>query len=82
MTPTLAEQIRRTALADLYPDLTEEQLQEADERLTRYVELALRIYNRIRNDPEAYARFKALTSGQDGHSMPGPRSPSTPTPST
>ncbi len=53
---------RAITIRDLYPHLTEEQLQEAEEHLTRYIELSLRIYERICNDPEAYAHFKALTS--------------------
>lgn len=48
-------------IADLYPQLNEEQLKEADENLREYVALALRIYERICSDPEAYAEFKALT---------------------
>jgi len=40
--------------------LDAEQLQEAEVLLGRYVELAVRIYNRILNDPEAYQQFQAL----------------------
>lgn len=53
---------RELTICALYPHLDKEQLQEAEENLKRYVELSLRIYERIRNDPEAYAHFKVLTS--------------------
>jgi len=51
-------------IEDLYPDFTPEQLEIAEENLTRYAELVLRIYERLRSDPEEYARFKALTDLQ------------------
>ena len=54
------------SVRDLYPHLNDEQLKEAEENLERYLELALRIYDRIRQDPDAYARFKTLTArGED-----------------
>jgi hypothetical protein len=46
---------------DLYPDLTSEQLQEAEENLEAYLGLALRIFERICEDPHLYAEFKYLT---------------------
>ena len=46
---------------DLYPALNDEELKEAEDNVERYLELALRIYDRIRSDPEAYAQFRALT---------------------
>ena len=49
-------------IRDLYPGLSDEQLKEAEENLERYLELALRMYDRIRSDPEAYSRFRALTA--------------------
>lgn len=51
-------------IRELYPGLNEEQLKEAEENLERYVELALRIYDRIRSDPTAYAEFLALTASR------------------
>jgi hypothetical protein len=51
-------------IRDLYPHLSDEDLKDADENLSRYIELTVRIYERIRNDPEAYARFKALTASE------------------
>ena len=50
---------RDLTIRDLYHELSDEELQETEEHLTRYVELTLRVYERIRQDPEAYARFRA-----------------------
>lgn len=49
------------SLADFYPNLRPEELRAAEENLDRYLELALRIFSRIKADPQEYARFKALT---------------------
>jgi len=46
----------------LYPHLNDEELKQAEENLDRYLELALQIYDRIRQNPEEYARFEALTA--------------------
>ena len=62
-------------IRDLYPHLNGEQLKEADENLARYLELTLRIYDRIRQDPDAYARFKTLTvRREEGYDEEGQRS--------
>ena len=45
----------------LYPQMSNEERREAQENLDRYLLLAVRMYERIRTNPEAYARFKALT---------------------
>ncbi len=45
-------------IQDLYPELSLEEQLEAERNLDRYIELMLRIYERIRHDPEAYAQFK------------------------
>lgn len=57
-------------IRDLYPTLTDEQLLEAEKNLDQYLILMLRIYERIRDDPQEWARYKALKSsspvqGQD-----------------
>lgn len=52
---------RVPTLRELYPTLSEEELKEADINLQRYLEVCLRIYERLLADPEAYARFEALT---------------------
>lgn len=47
-------------LRELYPQLTEAQLERAELNFREYVESAARVYERIVADPEAYARFRAL----------------------
>ena len=43
---------------NLFPDLTPEELDEADQRLRAYAALALRVFQKIEADPEKYAEFK------------------------
>jgi hypothetical protein len=50
------------------------QLEEAEEAFERYLGLALRIYERIQADPDAYAQFKALTASESHPSMHATRS--------
>ncbi len=45
----------------LYPELDTIQRQQAEENFTRYLELVLRMYERIQGDPEAHTRFLSLT---------------------
>lgn len=55
------------SLRELYPNLTDEQLEEAEANLIAEVQLTLRMFERIRNDPESYQQFRALTGlGQNG----------------
>lgn len=61
-------------IRDLYPHLSEEELKEAEENLERYLELSLRMYERIRSDPKAYAQFKALTASNTKATMESYRS--------
>lgn len=58
-TPKVAPSVR-----DLYPHLSEEELHEAEENLDRYLELILRIYERIERDPETYERLQAALRGE------------------
>jgi hypothetical protein len=60
---------REITIRDLYPNLNEEQLREAEENLRRYLETAWEMYERIKADPEAYAEFKALTAKAREHTM-------------
>jgi len=53
---------RAPTIGELYPELNKQQLREAEENLRGYLEVSLRIYKRIRNDPVAYAKFKSLTA--------------------
>lgn len=64
--PTQPQEI---TIRDLYPDLDDEQLKEAEENLERYLKVVLRIYNRVRQDPEAYAQFKTLTASRRNSTM-------------
>lgn len=61
-------------IRDLYPSLNEEQLREAEENLGRYLELVLRIYERISSDPASYAQFQTLTAKNGTLSCTPPRS--------
>lgn len=57
------------SLKKLFPDLSEEQYRNLDAWYTRYASLILRMYERITNDPEAYADFLALTNRPSRPSM-------------
>jgi len=48
----------------LYPHLSEKELLEAHENLDRYLEHALRVHERLRADPKAWAQFKVYRSGE------------------
>ena len=69
-----SEKNREITIRDLYPHLSEAQLKEAEENLGRYLELELRVYERILADPEAYGRFRALTASKQRSTMDGERS--------
>jgi len=60
-----------TSLKNFYPRLTEEEYERLDAWYTGYAALILRMYERITNDPEAYARFLALTDESSRPSMTG-----------
>jgi hypothetical protein len=64
----------RLTIADLYPRLKEAQLQEAEENLERYLELVVRIFERIEADPVAYRQFKSLTASKPRPKMNHQRS--------
>lgn len=59
------EQEPAPTISELYPHLSEEELRDAEDNLAQYLSLALRIYDRIAADPEAYAQFRTLL-GTDG----------------
>lgn len=48
-------------IRDLFPSFNDEQLRAAEESLDEYLQLVASMYSRIVADPEAYARFRALT---------------------
>lgn len=58
-------------IQDLYPNMDDAQQKEAEENLDQYLEVVLRIYERIKSDPKAYANFKALTESKE-RSIMGP----------
>jgi len=52
-------------LRKIYSNLSDKGLREAEENLDKYLELALRIYERIREDSVEYdAKFKRLLIGE------------------
>jgi hypothetical protein len=62
-------------IRDLYPEFSDDELKDAEEHILRYLEITLQIYERISSDPEAYARFKALTDPTSTLTMDNERSP-------
>jgi hypothetical protein len=60
-----ADQPKQKTLRELYPNLSPEQLAQADEDLKEYVALAWRVFERIEEDPEAYEELlRALEERQ------------------
>jgi hypothetical protein len=62
---------REASLRELYPTLSDAELKEADENLRQYVALAWRVFERLERDPEAWARFEALTASRRELTMKG-----------
>lgn len=48
-------------LESLYPTLSPAELAEVEATLERYLQLMLRMYERIIADPKSYAQLRALT---------------------
>lgn len=59
------------SLKKLFPDLAEKQYVALDAWYTGYATLILRMYERITDDAETYARFLALTTPPSRPSMTG-----------
>ena len=51
-------------LKKLCPNLSPAELEQAYENLRQYVALAMRVFERLERDPEAMARFEALTASR------------------
>jgi hypothetical protein len=51
-------------IGTLYPSLSPEQLKEADENITAYLGLVLRVYVRLERDEAVLADFRALTASK------------------
>ena len=58
-------------LKQLFPDLTDAEYASLDAWYAGYTALILRMYERITNDPKAYAEFLALTNRPSRPSMTG-----------
>jgi hypothetical protein len=61
MSPNAPNPQPEKTLRQLYPHLSDSQLEEANENLRQYVALAVRVFERLELDPDAWARFEALT---------------------
>lgn len=59
MNPPSSANPAAPSLRDLYPEMNEAELRQAEENLERYLALVLRIFDRVRGDPQAYAQLKA-----------------------
>ena len=64
MTEPTQEPSQPVTFQNLYPNLDPQDREAAQERFDRYLEIVLRIYERVRSDPDTYRRFLALT-GRD-----------------
>ena len=60
-----AEPEKAPTFRELFPEIPEDQLKEAEENFNRYIDVVLRIYERVRNDPEEYARFKTIAEEEN-----------------
>ena len=69
MNPNTQNNQKGTSLHQLYPHLSDSQLEEANENLRQYVELALRVFERLELDNEEWARFEALTASRRDSKM-------------
>lgn len=58
---TIFNKSLRSALEECFPELAEEELEQAEENFRQYVALTVRMYARLQNEPEAYQQFRALT---------------------
>jgi hypothetical protein len=48
----------KPTIKDLYPNLNEEQLKEAEENLERYLKVAWRIFERLENEKQSRSDVK------------------------
>ena len=56
------KQPKEITIRDLFPHFNEEQLKLAEGQLQDYLEVTIKIYEDLLQNPEAYRRFKALTA--------------------
>jgi hypothetical protein len=67
------------SVRQLYPHLSDLQLQEANENVRDYVALAVRVFERLELDQEAWGRFEALTVSRRNNTMNHETSQTNPT---
>jgi hypothetical protein len=75
MSTVLPNPDQEITLRQLYPHLSDSQLEEADETFREYVALALRVFERLELDPDAWARFEVLTASRQKLTMNHERPP-------
>jgi hypothetical protein len=75
MSTITPEPRRELTLHDLYPQLTDTELQDAARRLDQYLSIAFRIWSRIEADPQALAGVEALTACESHPTIETKRSP-------
>jgi hypothetical protein len=61
MVNTMTEGKRKT-LRDLYPDLPDAERSDAQDRIDRYIRLALNIFERLSNEPGYPENMRVLTA--------------------
>jgi len=60
---------REPTIRNVFPDFSNEQLRDAEDKLRDYLAFVGRMYDRIRADPEAYAKFKTLTAERSSRTI-------------
>lgn len=56
-------------IEDLYPELSPEQLEEAERNLRAYLELVVRIFERVRKEPGGEKLLRSLTEDEENRRM-------------
>ena len=74
MTATPEPQATPRAFRDLYPHLSDAELADAEDRFARYLTLAVRIFERLKDDPAFPEQLKALTAEREALKMNAERS--------
>jgi hypothetical protein len=60
---------KRPTIEDLYPELSPEEQEEAERNLRAYLELVVRIFERIRRQPGGEAILRQLTEDEEARSI-------------
>ena len=70
---------QRVTIEDLYPELSPEERKEAEYNLRAYLELVVRIFERVRRQPEGKELLRSLTEDEgernieDGSNINNPK---------